>query len=59
MDGADFLAALEASCLRGALPPVDLPTRDVSRDIEDRVLRRWRRVRRGGGDDVTPRPARQ
>jgi hypothetical protein len=22
--GADFLAALEASCLRGALPPVDL-----------------------------------
>lgn len=22
--GADFLAALDASCLRGALPPVDL-----------------------------------
>ena len=24
MDGADFLAALVANCLRGALPPVDL-----------------------------------
>jgi hypothetical protein len=23
VEGADFLAALEASCLRGALPPVD------------------------------------
>lgn len=23
-EGADFLAALVASCLRGALPPVDL-----------------------------------
>jgi hypothetical protein len=29
-DGADLRAALEASCLRGALPPVDLPV--------DRVL---------------------
>ena len=25
VDGADLRAALEASCLRGALPPVDLP----------------------------------
>jgi hypothetical protein len=25
VDGADLRAALDASCLRGALPPVDLP----------------------------------
>jgi hypothetical protein len=28
-DGADLRAALEASCLRGALPPVDLPVGDM------------------------------
>ena len=27
VDGADLRAALDASCLRGALPPVDLPMR--------------------------------
>jgi hypothetical protein len=30
VDGADLRAALEASCLRGALPPVDLPEGIVS-----------------------------
>jgi hypothetical protein len=32
--GADFLAALEASCLRGALPPVDLRAVCLVRAIE-------------------------
>lgn len=30
VDGADLRAALDASCLRGALPPVDLPIAFVS-----------------------------
>lgn len=34
VDGADLRAALEASCLRGALPPVDLPEMVVSRDAK-------------------------
>lgn len=29
VDGADLRAALEASCLRGALPPVDLPIEEA------------------------------
>ena len=32
--GADFLAALDASCLRGALPPVDLRAVCLVRAIE-------------------------
>lgn len=35
VEGAALRAALEASCLRGALPPVDLPKKDVNHDVRD------------------------
>jgi len=41
VDGADLRAALDASCLRGALPPVDLP-----------VMRMLADARRGGVMDL-------
>ena len=52
--GALFRAALVASCLRGALPPVDLRAVCLVRAIFDRLEEereggRRRRERRGGG----------
>ena len=40
--GADFLAALEASCLRGALPPVDLRAVCLVRAICDACVSKKR-----------------
>ena len=56
VEGADLRAALEASCLRGALPPVDLPAvllvmccEDVRCDEVMRKDRQGRDVQCEGG----------
>ena len=48
VDGADLRAALDASCLRGALPPVDLPIAWLAR--VDVKLTRGHRDRNHGRD---------